>query len=32
VAIENWKTMLERYLNYCKGKGITPIDITDFSE
>jgi 2,4'-dihydroxyacetophenone dioxygenase len=32
LAIENWKTMLERYVNYCKGNGITPIDITDFSE
>jgi len=32
LAIENWKTMLERYLGYCKGKGITPVDITSFAE
>ncbi len=32
LAIENWKTMLERYLAYCKGKGIAPRDLTDFSE
>lgn len=31
-AIENWKSAVERYLNYCKGKGIKPIDITSFSE
>ena len=32
LAIENWKTMLERYVGYCKGKGIAPIDITSFAE
>ena len=30
LAIENWKTMLERYVAYCKSKGITPNDITSF--
>jgi 2,4'-dihydroxyacetophenone dioxygenase len=32
LAIENWKTLLTRYLNYYKAKGITPVDITSFAE
>lgn len=31
LAIENWKTMVERYVNFCKTKGITPVDVTSFS-
>lgn len=31
LAIENWKSMMERYLNYCKQQGITPIDVSSFS-
>lgn len=32
LAIENWKTMLDRYLAFCKREGIAPIDVTNFSE
>lgn len=31
LAIENWKSMVERYLNFCKGQGITPVDVTSFA-
>ena len=31
MAIENWKTGVERYLAYCKGAGIVPRDITAFA-
>jgi pimeloyl-ACP methyl ester carboxylesterase len=31
LAIENWKTMMERYLAFCKSKGIKPIDVSSFS-
>ncbi len=30
VAIENWKTALDRYLAYCKANGIKPRDLTAF--
>ena len=30
VAIENWKTALQRYHAYCKRAGIAPRDITAF--
>ena len=30
VAIENWKTGLQRYLGYCKEHGIAPKDLTAF--
>lgn len=30
LAIENWRSMMERYLNYCKAKGIPPRDISSF--
>jgi len=32
VAVENWKSLLKRYLDFCQSKGVTPIDITSFSE
>lgn len=31
MAIENWKTALDRYLNHCSAAGITPRDITAFA-
>lgn len=31
LAIENWKTGVERYLAYCKAAGIAPRDITAFN-
>lgn len=31
LAIENWKSMMERYLNFCKKEGIEPIDVSSFS-
>ncbi|MBK6613191.1 2,4'-dihydroxyacetophenone dioxygenase family protein [Ottowia sp.] len=31
VAIENWKTSMERYLAYCKQHGIEPKDLTAFN-
>src|SRR3546814_6808662 len=32
IAIENWKTGMQRYLDHCKTHGITPQDLTSFSE
>jgi len=31
LAIENWRSMMDRYLNYCKAKGLKPRDISSFS-
>lgn len=31
LAIENWKSMMDRYLNYCKANDIEPVDISSFS-
>ena len=31
IAIENWKTGLKRYLDYCKQHGIAPKDLTAFN-
>jgi len=31
LAIENWKTMMQRYLAYCQGAGIEPVDVTSFA-
>ncbi|HQR22285.1 MAG TPA: 2,4'-dihydroxyacetophenone dioxygenase family protein [Burkholderiaceae bacterium] len=31
LAIENWKSMVDRYLNFCRGMGITPVDVTGFA-
>jgi len=30
VAIENWRTMMQRYLDYCAANGLTPRDLTAF--
>ena len=32
LAIENWRTMLDRHAAYYRSKGLTPIDITSFEE
>jgi 2,4'-dihydroxyacetophenone dioxygenase len=32
LAIENWKTGMDRYLAYCKEHGIEAKDITSFAE
>jgi 2,4'-dihydroxyacetophenone dioxygenase len=31
VALENWKTSLQRYLAYCKQHGLEPKDLTAFN-
>lgn len=31
LAIENWKSMMDRYLNFCKAQGIEPVDVSSFS-
>jgi quercetin dioxygenase-like cupin family protein len=31
LAIENWKTMFKRYTEYCRQKGIKPVDISSFA-
>jgi len=32
LAIENWKTMLQRHLDFHKAKGLVPFDITSFRD
>jgi hypothetical protein len=32
LAIENWKTVLKRHVDFAKARGVTPIDITSFEE
>lgn len=31
LAIENWKTVMQRYLTYCEQNGIKPVDISSFT-
>ena len=31
VALENWKTSLQRYLAYCEQHGLEPRDLTAFN-
>lgn len=31
LAIENWKTVMERYLSYCREQGIEPKDVSSFA-
>lgn len=31
LAIENWRSMVDRYVNYCKSRGIRPVDVTSFA-
>jgi 2,4'-dihydroxyacetophenone dioxygenase len=30
-ALENWRTSVDRYLAFCKSKGMPPKDITSFA-
>lgn len=30
LAIENWKTVMQRYLDHCEKEGIEPVDISSF--
>lgn len=30
LAVENWRTMLKRYADYCTAQGIAPVDVTSF--
>ena len=30
-ALENWRTAVQRYLDYCKEQGLTAVDVTSFS-
>jgi quercetin dioxygenase-like cupin family protein len=30
IAIENWKTSMDRYLDYCNAQGIAPKDLSTF--
>jgi 2,4'-dihydroxyacetophenone dioxygenase len=31
LAIENWRTVMQRYLDYCTLHDIAPVDLTSFS-
>ena len=31
IALENWKTSMQRYLAYCKQHGLEPKDLTAFN-
>lgn len=31
LAIENWRSMVDRYVNYCKSQGMSAVDVTSFS-
>lgn len=31
LAVENWKSMLKRYVDFCAAQGITPVDITSMA-
>ena len=31
IAVENWKSVLQRYENFCKAKGISAVDLTSFA-
>lgn len=31
LAMENWRTMVQRYLGYCEANGLTPQDVTSFA-
>jgi hypothetical protein len=30
IAIEDWRTVYQRYLDYCEEEGLDPIDVTHF--
>lgn len=31
LAVENWRSMLKRYADYCKTNGLRPVDVTSFA-
>ena len=31
LAIENWKSMVDRYVNFCRNEGLSLVDVTSFS-
>lgn len=31
LAVENWRSMLKRYADYCSAQGIEPVDVTSFA-
>ena len=31
LAIENWRSMVDRYVNYCKSHSMSAVDVTSFS-
>jgi 2,4'-dihydroxyacetophenone dioxygenase len=31
IAVENWKTSMKRYLDYCSANGIVPRDLSTFA-
>jgi quercetin dioxygenase-like cupin family protein len=31
LAVENWKTAMKRYLDYCSANGVTPKDLSSFA-
>lgn len=31
LAMENWKSVMQRYLAHCEKHGIEPVDISSFS-
>jgi 2,4'-dihydroxyacetophenone dioxygenase len=32
IAIEDWQTMYQRYLDYCEDEGLEPVDVARFGE
>lgn len=30
LAIENWKSMMQRYLDFCKANDVEPVDVSSF--
>jgi len=32
LAVENWKSVLRRYLDFCQSHGMPPADLTSFAE
>lgn len=32
LAVENWKSVLQRYLDFCRANGMAPVDLTSFAE
>ena len=32
IAIEDWRSMYQRYLDYCEAEGLEPVDVAHFDE